>query len=158
MWNHICIYIHHLHIENLKMMGFIPKMVTIRVAKFMLGLGGGVFFTIFWHLGGEDPIFTFSHHSAFEFCIGETELRVAKPPLLIPRKKTLFESNIYHLFKSTQLRCLNLWTWHTIPYHPCMVYFPTFTMIFSSPNVSWPLNTDPCYRGLNPSIGGSNDP
>lgn len=95
-----------------------------------------VFFTIFWHLGGEDPIFTFSHHSAFEFCIGETELRVAWTRCWSHGKK--------HFLNLTYTICLSqhnydVWIFEPdIPSHTTHAWYISLHSLWFFPALKYP--------------------
>ena len=175
------IYIHHLHIKNLKMMGFIPKMVTIRIAKFMLGAGLNDISAPL--RGGSNLNLGTIQHSTR---IGETGTsaffsckkgkRTAKVEEAGTCRSEIQEHGIikrsckastvdphyhflnltYHLLKSTYW--YHVWIFEPdAPSHTTHAWYIYLHLLWflSSPKVSWPLNTDPCYTGLNPSIGGS---
>lgn len=71
------------------MMGFIPKMVTIRIAKFMLGLGGGFFSRYFGTLEGRIQFLHLAtiQHSSFASAKPSCELR---GPAVDPTEKNTF--------------------------------------------------------------------
>ena len=121
-------------------------MVTIRIAKFMLGLGAGFFSRILAPLRGGSKL-KFSQNSAFDTHPAKPscELRVAWTRCW-STTWPLFESNIYHLFKSTYHVSIFEPDIPSHTTHAWYVYLDSLWFL-SSPKVSWPLNTEPCYTG-----------